>query len=94
MDIEKQNEFLLSLVNLLLADLGAHLGFLEWVKMVSQGQDIEGVLAQCRRDPAVKPAVDAYLQWLAVSLAQSVQLDPGLAYREFLRQWTELGKAN
>jgi hypothetical protein len=94
MDIQKQNEFLLSLVSLLLADLGGDLAFLEWVKMVSQGRDIDGVLAQCRRDPVVKPAVDAYLQWLAVQLAQSVQLDPGLAYREFLRQWTELGKAN
>jgi hypothetical protein len=94
MDIEKQNEFLLSLVNLLLADLGANLAFLEWVKMVSRGEDVEGVLAQCRRDPVVQPAVDAYLQWLAAKLNQSAQLDPAQAYREFLRQWTELGKAN
>jgi hypothetical protein len=94
MNIEKQNEFLLSLVSLLLADVGAHLGFLEWVKMVSKGENVEGVLAQCHRDPAVKPAVDVYLQWLAVQLAQSAPLAPDRAYREFLRQWTELGKAN
>jgi len=94
MNVEKQNEFLLSLVSLLLADMGGDLAFLEWVKMVSQGQDIDGILAQCRRDPVVLPMVDAYRQWLAVSLAQSAQLDPGQAYREFLRQWTELGKAN
>ena len=94
MEIEKQNEFLLSLVSLLLADLGAHLGFLEWVKMVSQGQDIDGILAQCRRDPAIQPPVDAYRQWLVVKLSQSAPLDPAQAYREFLRQWTDLGKAN
>jgi len=94
MDVQKQRDFLLSLVNLLLADLGANLAFLEWVKMVSQGENIEGILAQCRRDPVVQPKVDAYLQWLAVSLAQSAQLDPAQAYREFLRQWTDLGNAN
>jgi hypothetical protein len=94
MNLEKQNEFLLSLVSLLLADLGAHLGFLEWVKMVSRGENVEGILDQSRRDPVVRPAVDAYLQWLSVKLNQSDQLDPGQAYREFLRRWTDLGKAN
>ena len=94
MDIQKQNEFLLNLVSLLLADLGAHLGFLEWVKMVSRGENVEGILAQSRLDPAVQPNVDAYLQWLAVKLTQSAQRDPAQAYREFLRRWTDLGKAN
>jgi hypothetical protein len=94
MDAEKQNELLLSLVGLLLADLGAHLAFLDWVKMVSKGEDIEGILAQCRRDPVVQPQVDVYLQWLSARLAQSDQFDSGQAYREFLRRWTELGKAN
>jgi hypothetical protein len=94
MDIQKQNQFLLNLVNLLLADLGAHLAFLEWVKMVSRGEDVEGILAQSRRDPAVQPHVDAYLQWLSVKLSQSAQLDPAQAYREFLRQWTSLGEMN
>lgn len=94
MDIEKQNEFLLSLASLLLADLGAHLAFFEWVKMVSQGENVEGVFDQSRHDPAIQPAVDAYRQWLAVTLSQSAQLEPDQAYREFLRRWTDLGKAN
>jgi hypothetical protein len=94
MNIEKQNEFLLKFVNLLLADLGANLAFLEWVKLVSKGENIEGILAQCSLDPVVQPAVDAYQQWLSVKLTESAQLDPSQAYREFLRQWTELGKAN
>ena len=94
MDAEKQNEFLLSLLNLLLADLGAHIGFVEWVKMVVHEENIEGILAQCRVDPDVQPNVDAYLRWLGVKLIQSDQLDPAQAYREFLRRWTELGKAN
>jgi len=93
-DVQKQNEFLLSLLNLLLADLGAHIGFFEWVKMVSQRENVEGILAQSRNDPAVQPAVDAYLLWLSVKLTESAQLDPAQAYREFLRQWTELGKMN
>lgn len=94
MTLEKQNEFLLSLLNLFLTDLGAHLGFLDWVKTVAKGQDIEGILEQCQRDPAVKPEVTAYLQWLAVLLAESSPLEPNQAYREFLRRWTELGTAN
>lgn len=94
MTIEKQNEFLLSLVNLLLVDVGGNLAFLDWVKMVSSGEDVEGILDQCRCDPVVQPQVDAYLQWLTATLTQSGKLDPGQAYREFLRQWTELGSMN
>ncbi len=94
MKIEEQNEFLFNLLNLLLVDLGGDLAFLEWVKLVSRGEDVEGIQHQCRMDPVVKPQVDAYLRWLAARLAQSERLDPDQAYREFLRRWTELGKAN
>lgn len=91
---ESQRDYLLNLLRLFLADLGGHLAFLEWVKAVSKGEDVEGILSQCRRDPVVQPQVDAYLQWLSVALAESSQPDPAQGYREFLRRWTELGKAN
>jgi hypothetical protein len=88
MNAEKQNEFLLTLVRRLYLELGAHLGFLEWVKLVGKGEDIEEILAQCRFDPAVRPHVDAYMQSLSVELFESDQLDSDRAYREFLELWT------
>jgi len=91
---ESQMDYLFNLLALFLADLGAHLAFLDWVKIVVPGENIEGIFAQCRRDPVVKPEVDAYLRWLSLMLAESSRLDPAQAYREFMRRWTDLGKAN
>lgn len=94
MDLEKQNEFLLSLVNRLFVDLGAHLSFVLWVKMLVPGEDIDGVRDQARIDPGLLAYVDAYMQGLAVSLSESDQLEPDRVYREFLRQWTPQANVN
>jgi len=94
MDIERQNKFLLSLVNRLFSDLGAHLSFVLWVKMLVPGEDIDGVRDQARVDPELKKYVDAFLQGLSVSLSESDQLDPDRVYREFLRQWTPQKNVN
>ena len=94
MDIEKQNEFLLSLVDRLLVDLGAHLSFVLWVKMVVPQEDIFGVRDQARVDPDLRKYVDEFVQGLSVSLTESAQLDVDRIYREFLRQWTPQANVN
>jgi hypothetical protein len=94
MTIEKQNEFLLSLVNRLFLDLGAHLSFVLWVKILVPSENIDGVRDQARLDSELKAYVDAYMQGLSTTLRESVQSDPDRVYREFLRQWTPQAKVN
>ena len=94
MDAKQQNEFLSNLVNRLFVDLGAHLSFVLWVKMMVPNEDIYGVRDQARIDPELRKYVDAFLQGLSVSLAESDQLDPDQVYREFLRQWTPQANVN
>jgi hypothetical protein len=94
MTLEKQNEFLLSLVDRLYLELGAYVAFLEWVKLLAEGEDVEAILTQCRLDSALRSHVDATLQNLSAKLIQSEQLAPDRAYREFLERWTPKGKPN
>lgn len=94
MDREKQNEFLLSLLNRLYFELGAYVSFFEWVRLVSEGEDIDGILSQCRLDPALRSHVDATLLELSAKLTGTDELDPDQAYREFLERWTPKGKVN
>jgi hypothetical protein len=94
MTLEKQNEFLLSLVNRLYVELGAYVSFLEWVKLLAEGEDIDGILAKCRRDPALQIHVDATLRDLSAKLIQSDQFEPDRAYREFLERWIPKGRVN
>lgn len=94
MDTEKQKAFLLNFVIRLYSELGAHIAFLEWVKCLAPGEDIESILAQCRADPALKAYVDAFRKDLSAQLDESAGLDSDQAYREFLLRWIPTGKVN
>jgi hypothetical protein len=67
MNIEKQNQFLLSLVDRLLVDLWAHLSFVLWVKILVPQEDIYGIRDQARVDPELRKYVDGFLQGPSVS---------------------------
>lgn len=96
MTIEKQNEFLLSLVTLLCSELCAHVAFQKWAKLLVEGEDVDvdGILAQCRRDPALQSHVDATLRDLSAKLYESAQSSPDQAFRQFLERWNPKGSVN
>jgi hypothetical protein len=94
MDTQMRKDFLFHLMGRLFVDLGAHLSYGEWVKLIAAGEDLEGILAQCRLNPALKPQLDIYMQELAALAAASDKLDLDLAHRKFLEQWSPKGQIN
>ena len=87
MDIQKQNEFLLSLLNRLFLELVAYRVLVDSVKSAAGGPQIEAALQRSRLDPVTRSQVDSYCQILAAGLPLAAHESADRVLSQFLGQW-------
>jgi len=68
MNIEKQNEFLLSLVNRLYLEVGAHKVLAEMAKNRMGSREVDSILAEARSDSALRSHTESACEILAAAL--------------------------
>ena len=92
MNIREQNDYLFNLMQRLYLELGVYIVFTEFVKSLVGDRDVDQILGQCRRDPALESFVVSYCEVFQAALPVSEKLDPDQAMREFVLQCQTKGR--